>query len=426
MVARVQEAVAVAVMRKAGLIPLARYPGSKVKWQCLCLQCGKIVYPIYNSIQQGVGGCWKCGVEKSTNSRRTPSEIAERQLRVAGAEPDAKFPGLMAPWPSICSVCGERISPSLHNIRNGQGACKFCARRCVKPLVAAGKMMAAGARPQTAYPGSSEPWPCECLRCRRAIRPRYDSIIAGQSPCKYCSGNAVDVSEAEESMLEAGLRPRLPWPGSDIPWLCECLSCHRLVEPRYHHVRRGHSRCKYCAGHAVDPAEAIAVMRAADLEPNVAFPGADKPWQSTCKRCASSVQPRYSVVKTGIRGRCGCTNYGFDPTRPAAIYLVTSVQKGAIKVGVSNRERGRLAEHAKYGWLPFVIDERPCIWPVDTGLQALVIEKRILHWWRNDLGACAFVEQVQMPQRGATETASLGLVDPEATAHRVETLLSDK
>lgn len=332
----------------------------------------------------------------------------------------------MAPWPSTCRVCGEQISPSLHNIRNGQGACKYCAHKCVKPLVAVGKMMAAGAQPRTAYSSSSEPWPCKCLRCGRAISPRYDSIVAGQSPCKYCSGNAVDVGEAEETMLEAGLRPCVPWPGSDVPWLCECLSCHRFVEPRYHHVRRGHSRCKYCAGHAVDPVEAVAVMHAADLEPEVQFPGADKPWQSTCKRCTSPVRPRYSVVKIGIRGCRRCAKYGFDPTRPAAIYLATSVQLGAIKVGVSNRERGRLAEHAKYGWLPFVVDERPCIWPVETGVQALVIEKKILHWWCNDLGACAFVDQVQMPQRGATETASLGLVDPEATARRIEMLLSDK
>lgn len=159
MVARVPEAVAVAVMRKADLIPLTPYPGSKVKWKCLCLQCGEVAHPIYNSVQQGVGGCWECGIAKSANSRRTSPEIAQHQLRAAGAEPNAKFPGIMVPWPSICRVCGEHISPNLHNIRNGQGACKFCARRCVNPLVAAGKMLAAGARPRTAYSGSNEPWP---------------------------------------------------------------------------------------------------------------------------------------------------------------------------------------------------------------------------------------------------------------------------
>jgi hypothetical protein len=54
---------AVEIMRKAGVEPLVPYPGRNNKpWLCLCCSCNQKVFPRYNSVQQGVGGCSFCGI----------------------------------------------------------------------------------------------------------------------------------------------------------------------------------------------------------------------------------------------------------------------------------------------------------------------------------------------------------------------------
>lgn len=57
---RVDEAVATAVMRKAGLVPLVPYPTSGVGWECLCIKCAEVVHPTYDNVRAGAGGCRYC------------------------------------------------------------------------------------------------------------------------------------------------------------------------------------------------------------------------------------------------------------------------------------------------------------------------------------------------------------------------------
>ena len=48
------------IMILAGFTPLDKYRNNKSKWKCRHDVCGKIVYPRFNSIQQGQGGCTSC------------------------------------------------------------------------------------------------------------------------------------------------------------------------------------------------------------------------------------------------------------------------------------------------------------------------------------------------------------------------------
>ena len=48
------------LMRQLKLKPLVKYPGGKNSWKCKCLKCGSIVYPKYNDLSQGQGGCSNC------------------------------------------------------------------------------------------------------------------------------------------------------------------------------------------------------------------------------------------------------------------------------------------------------------------------------------------------------------------------------
>ena len=49
------------VMLAAGYIPLEPYKNSKSKWKSRHEICGQVVFPMYNSIQTGQGGCTDCG-----------------------------------------------------------------------------------------------------------------------------------------------------------------------------------------------------------------------------------------------------------------------------------------------------------------------------------------------------------------------------
>ncbi|MDP5183741.1 hypothetical protein QOZ88_13960 [Blastococcus sp. BMG 814] len=58
---RVDEAVAVAIMRAAGLVPLVPYPTSGEPWACRCDTCQSEVSPTYDNVRAGTGGCRPCG-----------------------------------------------------------------------------------------------------------------------------------------------------------------------------------------------------------------------------------------------------------------------------------------------------------------------------------------------------------------------------
>jgi hypothetical protein len=48
------------LMKQLKLKPLTKYPGGKNSWKCKCLKCGSIVFPKYNALNQGIGGCSNC------------------------------------------------------------------------------------------------------------------------------------------------------------------------------------------------------------------------------------------------------------------------------------------------------------------------------------------------------------------------------
>jgi hypothetical protein len=58
-------------------------------------------------------------------------------------------------------------------------------------------------------------------------------------------------------------------------------------------------------GRGLDPEQAVAVMHAADLDPQVPYPGANRPWKCICLKCENSCAPTLANVKRGRRcARC--------------------------------------------------------------------------------------------------------------------------
>ncbi len=123
----------------------------------------------------------------------------------------------------------------------------------------------------------------------------------------------VTEDNAVEAMLSRGTRPIEPFPGTQLPWKCRCLTCNEVSAPRYNDVvNKGTGVCsKTCRSRKIaaklirDGAKAAAVMLAWGWEPLADYPGAGKAWPSRCVHCGVLKPKRLAHVQ---KGRGGCTN----------------------------------------------------------------------------------------------------------------------
>ena len=94
-----------------------------------------------------------------------------------------------------------------------------------------------------------------------------------------------------------------------------------------------------------------------------------------------------TVIQQG-GGTCPkCANYGFDPTSPALVYLITHPDWNAHKIGIAGVGRSgvekpgrRLAVHSRAGWEVFKTMS------FLRGSDARAVEQGVLHWLRKDMG----------------------------------------
>jgi hypothetical protein len=125
----------------------------------------------------------------------------------------------------------------------------------------------------------------------------------------------LDPEVAASRMRERGAEPLVPYPGTDVPWLCLHVACGREVTPRYASVvLKGQGPCFYCGQVAsskaaadkrrLDPAAAAAAMRERGAEPLEPFPGANTPWRCRCLVCHEEITPWYSSVVSNGNGAC--------------------------------------------------------------------------------------------------------------------------
>jgi hypothetical protein len=127
----------------------------------------------------------------------------------------------------------------------------------------------------------------------------------GQGPCKFCAGVAVDPKDAVALFLSKDLEPIEPYSGdSKKPWRSIHIPCGKEVAPTYNIIQRDESMgCKFCSDQFVDPDEAFQFFVSQNLEPLVPYPGTGKPWKSVHTVCGEVIQPRYGHIKAG---RIGC------------------------------------------------------------------------------------------------------------------------
>lgn len=231
---------AVASMQSRGYEPLEAFPGAAIPWSVQCTGCGRNMKVRMHSVTntKRCKFCAGAAIDPAT---------AETRMRALCLEPLEPYRDAKTPWRCKCLKCGYVVQPTWSRISQGRGHCAYCARRRVDQDKAYAVMLEGGARPTTAFPGSNKPWEAVCLTCGSEVRPRFADVRQGQGACGYCAKVRVKPEEAIQKMLAVDLEPLVPYPGASKPWRCRCVKCGREVRPHYTTIQQGGGGCRFCA-----------------------------------------------------------------------------------------------------------------------------------------------------------------------------------
>ena len=175
-------------------------------------------------------------------------------------------------------------------------------------------MRSAKLEPVEDYPGNKLPWKCKCMQCGKLVTPSLGAVRNNGGGCRDCGlrksakSRLVDEKTAIKIMLKAGVVPIKPYSGSNKPWLCKCKKCKKEITPTFGNVKAGTKACAYCAKKKVHPDDAFRIMKSANLEPLVDYPGSNKRWKCKHLECGQIV---YTMLSTIVAGGGGCKKCGY-------------------------------------------------------------------------------------------------------------------
>ncbi len=434
--ARISPETAEAFMLNAGYKPLEPYKKSHDKWKCIHLACGQIVFPTYHGLSQGQGGCFPCGRKASANKKRLSETRSVQMMLNANLEPLVPYTSTDTPWKSRCMLCGKVVQPRLDGIRAGQGGCKFCAskalgiRQTLSQEVALRIIKKANLEPLEPYKDSKTPWKCKCLGCGSIVNPRIGDVKNGGGGCRTCgtakTARALTIPEdkALQIMIDADVRPTVPYPKAKNKWKSECLKCGRVIFPILSEIIAGHAGCSYCANRKKDPQEVVKFMLSVNLEPLEPYKNARSRWKCKCLKCGNVVYPQYNNVEQE-NGGCGfCSKKGINLNKPSYLYLITHEDLAAHKIGIGNVQEKIRIDRLKgnrgfisHGWSVYKI------WHFKSGAEATTIETAVFRVIRKELKLPPYLSKNDMPKtRGESETIdaeAIGLVALEKVVNKV-------
>lgn len=312
--------VAEAVMLRAGLKPLEPYVNALAKWKCIHLPCGEIVYPKYNTIQNGRGGCRKCGITKRIQNSRLTQDEVDLRLKDKGLIALEKYVNSSTALKCRCLKCGNIQSIKFEYINKVHG-CSVCGLKLggLKGRVSQEKafktMHSLNLEPLEPYELSDKKWKCRCLQCGSIVYPTYAGATAGKRGCTKCgySSSAESRRTPEKNAIEilksAGFEPLEPYRNANTKWKSKCTTCGKISNPQLASLKHQESGCRHCAPNApIDPQFATELMTKAQLKPLEPFKSGTSKWKSECLRCGRVVHPAFSKVQ---EGQSGCRHCGY-------------------------------------------------------------------------------------------------------------------
>jgi hypothetical protein len=250
-----------AIMVAAGYEPIDPYVNALTKWKCKHLVCGRIVYPLLNTIQSGGGGCKECGSKATGLAKRNPKEKVEIVLK----EKDLILIGEYRDSHSKIKVKCKRCDTVFFGIytvisrESGRG-CKNCAliasaeKFRLSPDVLLKRLAKSNLVLEGTYKNSKTTLQCRCLKCNKSFGIYPGSLSKG-SGCPTCNRAAAGLLRRNEEkaaiqvMISVGqVEPLEPYPGAGKRWKSQCINCAQIVFPTYSGINgRKQGGCKYCA-----------------------------------------------------------------------------------------------------------------------------------------------------------------------------------
>lgn len=190
------------------------------------------------------------------------------------------------------------------------------------------------ALPLEKYPGAHNRWKCECLRCGEIIYPRLAKVNSGQSACKSCGIAAfakkrmLSDSEAREKMSSLGVIPDKdsPYPGALKPWRSTCAKCKYRIFPRYANVLNAKNPCVYCAKRKKSQEETIKALLASNLQLLDSNKKLDTSvFECRCLSCGNDVIVWWSTVLRGGNPCRYCSKTAILPEDAEKIMLIAGL-----------------------------------------------------------------------------------------------------
>ena len=431
---RTTETDAVAIMLKAGLEPLEPYKGATVKWKCKHINCGNIVYPKYNWIQQGQSGCRPCASAKNGFEKRLSRNEVESFLNTLELQIIGEYQGSENAFQISCLKCGDTSSTLWGNLQKRKGAgCEKCARSVldISDKEAELFMRKHGLEMLTKYEGVDIPTECRCLVCKQithisrvsVFRRKY--IGLGCATCANQAGGTRKVESGKQKALESLRKKNLILLGDYVsassPTKVRCAKCNYVFNTRFAQLVRQKYGCGKCAGNIVDPKEALEIMHLNGYKPIDPYIDNKTKWRSIHLKCGSIVYPLYSTIRSGSGACRHCATHGFKYSKSAFLYLIYHGNLNALKVGIANPAKiaksDRLNRYKHHGWQVFRI------WNFDEGREAEDVENAVLYHLRVTLGLPSYLSASEMSgQGGHTETVdsdSITILELEKIINKV-------
>lgn len=280
------------------------------------------------------------------------------------------------------------------------------------------------------YPGAHKKWKCKCKKCKNVVEVRLASVNAGQGACKYCAKRAVPNKSANKLLRSRGLKPLADFPGSHKFWKVSCTKCGWEGKTTFHKISANDKRgCPKCGIKnrteklKMSLKEVDNTLKKNKLKRISNYVNNQKPLKCICLVCKSTVTPRLGNLIQGHKGCLVCTyqnaNYrGFDLTKPAILYLCTSANFQAHKIGISSSEKTRMRRLKQDGW--DIVKKFIFL----NGGEAMQIEQEILRWWRQELKLPAFVPNNLLKSgAGGTETVSSSELEIDEIISKIKSLI---
>jgi hypothetical protein len=268
------------------------------------LGCGDIVFPKYNQIQQGIGGCNACGTKRGSQKIKLDSKLATQIMIDAGLEPLEDYVNSKTKWKCKCLSCGDIVYPKLNGIQTGEGGCKKCGMK------------------------------------KAGLSQRLDS------------------EQAIQIMKDAGFTPLEPYTNALTKWKSRHDVCNSIVYPKLNTISNNSSKtpgCAVCAGQQVEiglndlgSTFPLIALEAVGWDPTSVTAGSN---QKKLWRCAEGHEWTAPVAqRTSGHGCPSCSQNGFDPNKDGWLYFLSHPDWEMLQIGITNVPDDRLSTHKRFGW----------------------------------------------------------------------------